>query len=217
MNNLAEVLPSCEETVCPNTLIGLLEIFEPDCQIAVAERMPIPVIDAYLAKAAQEMEEGFRISLNLDENWSLPSLPAYPGREVFVADLKFLVEVYGDLMGCPAVGLRLGVLCRAMCPRFHVDQTGIRLLCTYRGLGTEWLPDAYADRSKLGPRPSYICDENSGVITNPEGIQHVAPLAIALLKGSLWEGNAERGVIHRSPAVTPDVMPRVFMALDALW
>ncbi|MGE4531306.1 MAG: DUF1826 domain-containing protein [Acidithiobacillus sp.] len=217
MTHVAEALPSCEVALCPNTLIGLLEIFEPDCQIAVAERALIPAIDAYLANAAQEMGEGYRISLNLEENWSLPSLPPYPGREAFAADLKYLVEVYGDLMGCPAVGLRLGVLCRAMCPRFHVDHTSIRLLCTYRGSGTEWLPDACADRGKLGPRPNHIGDENSGVIINPDGIQHVPPLAIALLKGSMWEGNAERGVIHRSPAVTPDVMPRVFLALDALW
>jgi len=45
----------------------------------------------------------------------------------------------------------------------------------------------------------------------------IPPFAVALLKGSLWQGNGGRGVIHRSPAVTPGETPRVLLAMDADW
>ena len=41
------------------------------------------------------------------------------------------------------------------------------------------------------------------------------PDAVALLKGSLWQGNAGRGIVHRSPAVSQP--PRILVALDAGW
>ena len=132
-------------------------------------------------------------------------------------NLENLIRIYSDLLGCKAVGLRLEVVKTAMCPRFHVDHTGIRLLCTYYGPGTEWLDDSCADRSKLGPASAGICDEKSGIILNTSGIHQVPPFAVALLKGSRWQGNAGRGIIHRSPHIPESTIPRVLMALDALW
>ncbi|MEF8706149.1 MAG: DUF1826 domain-containing protein [Candidatus Accumulibacter sp. UW27] len=42
--------------------------------------------------------------------------------------------------------MRLDVVRQAMCPRLHVDRVGIRLLCTYRCPGTEWVESAAVDR-----------------------------------------------------------------------
>lgn len=217
MDAVAEALPVRENANRHNPIHALTGIFEPDCQIAVAERQPVASIVQYVASAAEHMGAGFRVSLNDGERLPLHLLPALPGREDFAADINFLVEMYGVLLGCPAVGLRLEVLGRAMCPRFHVDQTGIRLLCTYQGPGTEWLEDGAADRSKLGPVSAGVGDERSGIILDPAGIHHVEPYAIALLKGSGWQGNAGRGIIHRSPALREHAPLRVMLALDALW
>ena len=43
------------------------------------------------------------------------------------------------------------------------------------------------------------------------------PFAVALLKGDLWQGNAGRGIIHRSPSMPLDQVPRVLVAIDAIW
>ena len=217
MSAVVEALPTQTSTIRRNSIQALTEIFEPHCQIAIAKRRPVAAIDGYLSTVANRLGEGFRVSLKAGESLPLHLLPASPGREDFAADIAFLVGIYNDLLGCPAIGLRLEVLNCAMCPRFHVDHTGIRLLCTYRGPGTEWLEDRAADRSKLGPVSAGICDEDSGIILSPTGIHHVEPYAIALLKGSRWQGNAGRGVVHRSPAVSVDEAPRVMLALDALW
>jgi hypothetical protein len=217
ISSVTETLPVRVCATGQNTIQGLTEIFEQHCQVAIAERQPVLSIDRYLFAVANHMGDGFRVSLNAGDSLPLHLLPASPGREDFAADIAFLVEVYCDLLGCPAIGLRLEVLNRAMCPRFHVDHTGIRLLCTYRGPGTEWLEDTAADRSKLGPVSAGICDENSGIILNPAGIHRVEPYAITLLKGSRWQGNAGQGIVHRSPAVPADEAPRVVLALDTLW
>lgn len=208
--------PTHRQTGSSNVL-GLTDIFAPEAQITVVQRSVNSVIDAYLADAAQHMGEGFRVVLKSGERLPHHLFPARSGREDFVADIDYLAEIYGDLLGCPSVGLRVEVLARAMCPRFHVDATGIRLLCTYRGSGTEWLDDRYADRSKLGSVSDRIDDEHSGIILNPAGVHRVATYDIALLKGSRWQGNAGRGIIHRSPAVSDESAPRVLLALDALW
>lgn len=214
---VAEASPARADASRQNAILGLTEIFAPHCQIAVAERPPVASINRYLSAVSASLGEGFRVSLTAGDVLPKRFLPDAPGREDFATDIAFLVEIYGDLLGCPAVGVRLEVLSRAMCPRFHVDHTGIRLLCTYRGPGTEWLEDAAADRSKLGPVSAGMCDEVSGIITDPKGIHRVKPYAIALLKGSRWQGNAGQGVVHRSPAVPVNEVPRVMLALDALW
>lgn len=198
-------------------LLGLLTIFEPTRQIAIVERAPNPTINSYLDAVANNLGNGFRIELKAGHRIPQHQLPEHAGCDEFAEDLAYLAEAYSDLMGCPAVGLRLEVVNRAMCPRFHVDHTGIRLLCTYRGAGTEWLEDACADRSKLGRLANGLSDEDSGIILLPAGIHQIAPFSIALLKGSAWQGNTGGGIIHRSPAVDTASAPRVLLALDALW
>jgi hypothetical protein len=198
-------------------LEDLVRIFAPEVQICQVERPHDPLIDHYLDTAVPFMGAGLRRVVAVTEGLPAASLPDLPGRQALVNDIAFLVALYGDLLGCARVALRLEVVRRAMCPRFHVDRTGIRLLCTWRGPGTQWLEEDCADRSKLGPGAQGLRDEDSGLIRAARGIRQVPPYAIALLKGELWQGNAGRGVIHRSPEVPAAMGPRVFLALDAIW
>ena len=200
-----------------DSMLDLIQIFEPDRQVVVVNRPRIPVADAYLQAIAARLGSGFRYAMKAEERFPAHLLPEHPERMAFAADIDFLIEIFCDLLGCPQVGVRLEVMQHAMCPRFHIDHTGIRLLCTYRGPGTEWLEDSCADRSKLGPASAGIEDEASGIILDPAGIHRIAPYAIALLKGTRWQGNSGRGVIHRSPQVPMSSGPRIMLALDGLW
>ncbi len=198
------------------SLTGLVRIFEPEIQLCHLPRSPDPLIERYLA-AAPRLGEGFRQVVEVRQGCAADLLPDLPGRQALINDMAFIVAVYGDLLGCHRVALRLEVIRRAMCPRFHVDRTGIRLLCTYRGPGTEWLESEAADRERLGHAAGGLDDEHSGLIRSNAGVGQVAPFAIALLKGELWQGNDHRGAIHRSPAVPEPDAPRVLLALDAVW
>ena len=103
-----------------------------------------------------------------------------------------------------------------MCPRFHVDRVPVRMICTYEGPGTEWLPERAINREKLGSGACGHTDETSGLILDSAAIQSIPSYAIALLKGELWEGNEGRGAVHRSPGTTPRYPRRLLLTLDLL-
>lgn len=201
--------------------LEMLDIFEHDRQIKVIERPINHNISQYLDTAAPKLASGFKCAVRAGQAISAKLLadnvlPNQAGRDAFLADLDCLSDLYIDLIACPQVSLRIEVLNTAMCPKFHVDKTGIRMLCTYQGQGTQWLDDQYANRAKLGMASGNLDDSQSGLILDTQAVHVVPAFAIALLKGSLWQGNHMRGIIHRSPAVLGN-KPRVMLAIDAVW
>lgn len=206
----------------PHTVIGttvgsLVRIFEPGVQIAWFERAPVPEITDYLQAVARRLGSGKSRVIHAGADLPDLELPDQAGREASLSEIGWLTRVYTDLLGCPSAALRIEVLDRPMCPRFHVDHTGIRLVCTLRGPGTEWLHDGWVDRSRLGPGSLGLADEESGLMRPGAEVERVPTFAVGLLKGSLWQGNAGRGAIHRSPQIDPHDAPRVMLSLDAIW
>lgn len=130
-----------------------------------------------------------------------------------VDNVAGLVDMFCYLFGLKRAGLRLATLNRAMCPRFHVDRVPCRLVTTYHGVATEWLPHQAIDRSKLGPGSSGQSDLDSGLFANQSDIQQLECGDVALLKGELWTGNEDAGLVHRSPAV-PAGENRLLLTLD---
>ncbi|WP_299182875.1 DUF1826 domain-containing protein [uncultured Neptuniibacter sp.] len=128
-------------------------------------------------------------------------LPDQKGRDVFIQDLTLLVEMYSCLFDLDEVGVRLQVLDRAMCPRFHTDKLGCRLVSTYVGEGTEWLHNRDIDRSKLGAGNQGLSDDKSGLYSNAASIQQACMGDVILLKGDGWYDNEGLGAVHRSPTV----------------
>lgn len=204
-------------TVTGTTVGSLVRIFEPGVQIAWFERAPVTPIADYLRAVSRHLSAGRSRVVRADENLADFELPQHAGREALLSEIGWLTRVYTDLLGCPSAALRIEALDRPMCPRFHVDRTGIRLVCTLRGPGTEWLHDGWADRSRLGPGSRGLADEDSGLMLPGAEVERIPTFALGLLKGSLWQGNAGRGAIHRSPQIDPHDAPRVMLSLDAIW
>lgn len=91
-------------------------------------------------------------------------------------------------MDSTAVGFRLKLLEKAMCPRFHTDHVALRLLVTYSGAGTEWQRDADATEH-----------------------QQIGAGDVALLKGSAWNDTKDEAIWHRSPQTTGT---RLLLSMD---
>lgn len=219
---LAQDVLSLSDAVAPHTAIGttvgsLTRIFEPGTQIAWFERTPAPAIAGYFQGVSRSLGTGRSRVVRTDHDLPDLELPNQPGMEALLSEIDWLTRVYADLLGCPSVALRIEVMDRPMCPRFHVDRTGIRLVCTWRGPGTEWLHDGWADRSRLGLGSHGRADEDSGLMLPGAEVERIPTFAVGLLKGSLWQGNAGRGAIHRSPRIDPREVPRVMLSLDAIW
>ena len=124
-----------------------------------------------------------------------------------------LVDMFCCLFELKRTGLRLGALDRAMCPKFHVDRVPCRLVTTYQGIATEWLPHQVVDRTKLGLGSNGLADNESGLYQQQDDIQRLGSGDVALLKGKHWEGNENAGLVHRSPAL-PERNHRLLLTLD---
>ena len=86
-------------------------------------------------------------------------------------------------------------------------------MTTYLGPGSEWLHHDAVDRSKLGLGSRGKSDLESGLIRTPQDIQQLNRGDVALLKGELWEGNEDAGLVHRSPGVAKGDL-RLLVTLD---
>ena len=135
------------------------------------------------------------------------------GAAEFSLDVAELVDMFCCLFGRKKAGLRLTALDSAMCPRFHVDNVPCRLVTTYHGPATQWLPHACVNRSKLGAGNQGKPDTESGLYQDPSEIQHLGIGDVALLKGEHWEGNENAGLVHRSPEVLAGER-RLLLSLD---
>lgn len=124
-----------------------------------------------------------------------------------------LVDTFCGLFDLKQAGLKLTVLDRAMCPRFHADRVFCRLVTTYQGVATQWLPHNAVNRTKLGTGNNGLPDEISGLYQNSDDIQQLNNGDVALLKGELWRGNENAGLVHRSPAPQPNER-RLLLTLD---
>ncbi|MCG7499693.1 DUF1826 domain-containing protein [Vibrio sp. Of7-15] len=124
-----------------------------------------------------------------------------------------LVDMFCYLFDLEQAGLRLAVLSDAMCPRFHFDQVPCRLVTTYHGTATQWLPNDALDRSKLGHGSNGQPDSLSGLYRHESDIQQLSCGDVALLKGERWSGNENASLVHRSP-ITESGEARLLLTLD---
>jgi len=128
-------------------------------------------------------------------------------------DIALLVDMFCCLFELKEAGLRITILDRAMCPRFHVDRIPCRLVTTYKGAATQWLNHEVIDRTKLGAGNQGKSDEQSGLFNNLDDINQLTQGDVALLKGEHWYENEGAGLVHRSPSVASNER-RLLITLD---
>ena len=127
--------------------------------------------------------------------------------------IALLVDMFCTLFELERVGLRLTHLTHAMCPKFHVDKVPCRLVATFTGNATQWLPNESVDRSKLGFGSQGLPDHSSGIIRDLSQINQLNAGDIALLKGESWYDNEGGGLVHRSPELVNNEQ-RLLLTLD---
>ena len=128
-------------------------------------------------------------------------------------DIAELVDMFCYLFELKQAGMRLKVLDKAMCPKFHVDKVPCRLVTTYQGTATEWLPHELVNQTKLGWDCNNLPDSESGLYQSENNIQQLDCGDVALFKGTLWEGNENAGLVHRSPGLITNEK-RLILTLD---
>ena len=89
-----------------------------------------------------------------------------------------------------------------MCRKWHTDINNIRMLCTYHGLGTQWIPDEFIKSQNA---------EKEFQFENYQ-IQQVRTGDVILMKGALYgESNP---LMHRSPKLNEEHNKRLLLRID---
>lgn len=202
--------------VCGDDPSVLPHIYDDPVNITILERQLTENVCNF-AKSLCVKKPAFSLKRVLETqgvNQSLEDLlPNLANRDHFIQDLSLLIDMYSCLFELEEVGVRLQATDRAMCPRFHVDRLGCRLVTTYNGPGTEWLPNHCIDRSKLGPGSQGKTDLESGLFTSESDIYQANCGDVLLLKGEGWSRNEGGGAVHRSPMVKSEET-RLVLTID---
>ena len=195
------------------TPLALSDILNDGVNLAIWQRqLPLHIAEfgALLVALDEPLAESLVIELSNED--AVPNLQGLAssccdleGYDGFVADVSWLVSAFACLLGAKRIGVRLRLLDKAMCPRFHVDHVPVRLITTYAGIGSQWLREGVMDRRRLSQADA----------EPTERIEQIHCGEVALLKGTKWHGNEGHGLIHRSPALKADER-RLILTLDWL-
>ena len=72
------------------------------------------------------------------ELMNISEMPDCAERQLLLDDICLLAHKYSELFARAYLRLRFDVITTNKCPKFHIDHVAARLLCTYRGAGTEY-------------------------------------------------------------------------------
>jgi hypothetical protein len=198
---------------------ALTEIQDPARNLTLWQRTLEPELVAELARLPRLPAQAARHRLAPGAGWdarrrAVVTLLADHGLDalelpVWTADLLDLLNRFLRLAPDWPTELRLEVVSDDACHRFHVDRTRLRLVCTYRGPGTEWLDDGQVDREAL-----------MGHLPNESILRHGHPGRmetgwVGLMKGAIYPDDRALGLVHRSPPIAGTGETRILFCLDA--
>ncbi len=115
-------------------------------------------------------------------------------RDWLAEDITFLGRLFVEMTRAQVLHVRLEGVDDDCCSKFHADNVSFRLVCTYRGPGTEWLR---------------TCD-----VGTDAPIQHLERGEVAILRGSRAATPERPALLHRSPPICGKDVKRLFLAID---
>ena len=182
----------------------LPEFLQPDCPALIWRRNPSPCFQKWVDALEPERLPRARVILrpkNVAEAISLIfdncNTPDSPQSAMLAEDTALQAQVFADLMRTPFLRLRYDVVSTNACRKFHIDFVTARLICTYRGPGTQ-----------------YGFPENGDA--DPTHIYSVATGSTILLRGKLWPESPDAGLRHRSPPIEGTEHTRLVLVLDPI-
>ena len=126
----------------------------------------------------------------------IAEMPVGIEREWFEADISALAAHFSKILKSKYIRLRLDVVTTDACQKFHVDAVQARLICTYKGLGTQ-----------IGNL------NEDGEVVSVKQLETGVPM---VLRGTLWPRNAKAKLVHRSPPIEKLGGERLLLVLDAV-
>ena len=121
--------------------------------------------------------------------------------ECWLNDMVQICETFCEMENSDAIGFWLGS--QRGCRRYHIDNVPQRILVTYAGKGTEWLPDEAADRN------AYMHGmPNEEIVKDISALNFMNTWDVAVFRGG------PKGLLHRTPDAALNG-PSILMRLDS--
>ncbi len=204
MRPLEDIEQSVASEICTGeTPDALAAVQRPNCAAAIWRREVELGLAGALAGIEAEQLPTLRTGCALVDVQSVVSracsqsgMEAEALREALTNDIGALTVAFSSVMKTDAVALRLDVITDDACRRFHTDNVEARLLCTYRGAGTQYGLEHDTDNE-------------------PPLIHQLRTGDVAIFRGAKWPGAERSAVVHRSPPIekTTSLQDRVRLLL----
>ncbi|MEM6376328.1 MAG: DUF1826 domain-containing protein [Pseudomonadota bacterium] len=130
----------------------------------------------------------------LEQLCEIYDTPVSVQRDALIAEMVHVCRAFTQLHQARFLRLRLEVVTTNACRKFHIDALPSRLVCTYRGTGTQY------GNAEPG------CD--------PARVFTVATGDPILLRGKLWRETPFAGLLHRSPPIEGTGETRLVLVID---
>jgi hypothetical protein len=182
----------------------LVVIQKPDCAAVILRRHTDHGLQTWLDSLAPDQLPNGRVVLRpkdvpdaITQLCEVARTPHSVERTRLIEDVVDLVDLFADLMQARYLRVRLQAVKNNACRKFHVDAITARLICTYRGTGTQY------GISRDGNDPAQV-------FTAPTG----SPV---VLRGTLWPPEPNSGLLHRSPPIEGTDETRLILVLDPVF
>lgn len=177
---------------------------KPGCAAAIWRRQIPARVESWLSDMPPENLPSGRfilrpsaVSDSLRHMCKMAETPPGAQQDWLVEDIAHMAQVFADLMLVDYLRLRLDAIAHNACRKFHIDSLTARLVCTYRGQGTQY------GISTDGQDPARVFQVGTG-----------API---ILRGTLWPEDPPSGLLHRSPPIEGTGETRLLLVLDPIY
>lgn len=202
MNVVAQIdTPSVAGVLATHDSASLSAFAQAEFNAAIWQRqMPLHIqnwlkdLDANMLPAGRVIIPPEAVEYSIGHLFDRAHVPSGSERDWLQSDIAFLANTFSQIMSSKYIRLRLDVVAHNACRKFHIDALKARLICTYRGTGTQY--------------------GNTVSDNDPDQIFTVPTGAPILLRGTLWPARTGTGLRHRSPPIAGTGETRLLLVLD---
>ncbi len=199
-----EVKKPAEGIGITDTAEGLGGIEEPGCAAVIWRRQMTPDFHAWIDDLNPAELPKARLILRptavpeaVQHVCDIAGMGASAERRWLENDISDLAKLFAKIMQAPYLRVRLDVIETNACRKFHIDAIHARLICTYRGTGTQY---GIAVRGE-----------------EPKRVFTVATGAPMIMRGTLWPEAPAASMLHRSPPIAGKGETRLVLVLDPIF
>ena len=189
------------------SMSGLTAIGEPSTDLVIWKRALPPQLRDWLNQIPVSALPDLRVLIKpgelrpaLEPLLSTCGMRAGDMRDLLIADLANLIQVFAGITASARVDLRLERVNDDACWKFHRDSVDARLITTYRGPTTEWVKPSHGERAIREQK------EFSGPL------ERLGAHDVAIFKGS--RASTGNGIVHRSPPIAGTGCTRLLLCVN---